>query len=138
MWSFQPKLTQISIYYSCKFNQLIKWIQFWFRFIPVNRSGQIFPTLTAISPTPTLHLAWFKASYFSNQHSFSPPLASFTSSLVIFTSSFHSLQIQRFSQNMPIIPPLHMPVPSHISLHSPLLSEPLFPSIWTSPLGPLN
>ena len=40
-------------------------IQFWSRFIPVNGGGQIYPTLTAISPSPTLHLTRFKASSFS-------------------------------------------------------------------------
>ena len=30
-----------------------------------NRGDQLYPTLTAISPTPTLHIAWFKASSFS-------------------------------------------------------------------------
>ena len=40
-------------------------IQFWFDFIPVNRGGQIYSTLTAISPTPTVHLARFMASSFS-------------------------------------------------------------------------
>ena len=33
--------------------------------IPVNGGGQIYPTLTAISQTPTLHLARFMASLFS-------------------------------------------------------------------------
>ena len=40
-------------------------IQFWFGFIPVNGGGRIYPTLTAISPTPILNLAWFKTSSFS-------------------------------------------------------------------------
>ena len=40
-------------------------IQFCSRFIPVNRGGRVCPTLTAISPTPTLHLAQFMASSFS-------------------------------------------------------------------------
>mgnify|MGYP001793907250 CR=1 FL=1 len=31
-------------------------IQFWFGFIPVNRVGLIYPTLVAISLTPTLHI----------------------------------------------------------------------------------
>ena len=35
------------------------------RVYPINGGGQIYPTLTAISPTPTLHLARFKASSFS-------------------------------------------------------------------------
>ena len=40
-------------------------IQFWSGFIPVNGGGRIYPTLTAISPAPTLHLARFKAFSFS-------------------------------------------------------------------------
>ena len=39
-------------------------IQFWSGFIPVNEVGWIHPNLPAISPTPTLHLAWFLASSF--------------------------------------------------------------------------
>ena len=31
----------------------------------INGDARIYPTLTAISPTPTLHLTWFKASSFS-------------------------------------------------------------------------
>ena len=40
-------------------------IQFWSRFIPVNRGDRIYPTLRAISPTATLHLVRFEASSFS-------------------------------------------------------------------------
>ena len=40
-------------------------IQFWSRFIPINGDGWIYPTLTAISATSTLHLAQFMASSFS-------------------------------------------------------------------------
>ena len=40
-------------------------IQFWSRFIPVNRGGWIYPTLAAISPTPPIHLAWLIGSSFS-------------------------------------------------------------------------
>ena len=59
---------------------------------PRNGGGWIYPTLTAISPTPTLHLvnSWHPSP---NQYSCSPsPLASFTSSLVILASSFPLLQ----------------------------------------------
>ena len=39
---------------------------FWSGLILVNVGDRIYPTLTAaISPTPTLHLAWFMASSFS-------------------------------------------------------------------------
>ena len=40
-------------------------IQFWYGLIPLNGGGQIHPTLTANSPTPTFYLARFKASSFS-------------------------------------------------------------------------
>ena len=40
-------------------------IQFWSGFILVNGGGQIYPTLAAISPTSTFHLARFMASSFS-------------------------------------------------------------------------
>ena len=40
-------------------------MQFWSRFIPVNSGGHIYPTLTAISLTPTFHLVPFMASSFS-------------------------------------------------------------------------
>ena len=43
---------------------IISLIQFWSGFIPVNEGGRIYPTLPAISPTPTLHLAQFFASSF--------------------------------------------------------------------------
>ena len=54
-------------------------IQFWSGFIPVNGGGWIYPTLTAISPTLTLHLAWFMASSFSKPTFF----------LSFFTCVFH-------------------------------------------------
>ena len=67
-----------------------------------------------------------------NQHTCSPsPLVSFTCSLVILTSSCPSLQTPTlFSKHA------HHPSSTHaltISLHSPLPSEPLFPSIPKSP-----
>ena len=102
--------------------------------------------------TPTLHLTRFKASSFSKPtlllnlhlHSCLPCLL-WLSSLPL---PLH-LKLQHFSQNMPIILPQNMPVPSHsihlclntclcVPSHSPLPSEPLFPSIPTSPLGPLS
>ena len=43
-------------------NIIIIIIQFWSGFIPVNGDGWIYPTLTAISSTPTLHLARLKVS----------------------------------------------------------------------------
>ena len=48
------------------FQSINQSIQFWSGFIPVNGDGRIYPTLTAISPTPTpiLHLARFNASSF--------------------------------------------------------------------------
>ena len=106
-------------------------------FIPVNGGDRIYPSLTAISPTPTFHLARFMASCFSK-----PTLL-----LSFSTSVFHvffgrprfllplSLQtLTLFSKRA------HHPSSTYalnISLHSPLPSEPLFPLIPTSPLGPL-
>ena len=98
--------------------------QFWSRFIPVSEGGQIYATLTAISPTPTLLLAWFKAPPFSKPtllHSFSttvfhvffgcPPF------LLPFTSNCNA-----FLKTC-----LYHPSLTHartISLHSPWPSEP--------------
>ena len=62
-------------------------IQFWFRLIPVNGDGRIYPALTEISLTSTFHLARFMASSFSK-----PTLLLSFSSLVILTSSCPSLQ----------------------------------------------
>ena len=75
-------------------------------------------------------------SFSPNQRSCSPsPLASSTSSLVVLASSFPSLQTPTlFSERA------HHPSSTHaltISIHSPLPSEPLFPSILTSPSVPL-
>ena len=93
-------------------------IQFWSEFISVNEGGRIYLTLTAISPTPALHLARFKASSSSE-----PTLLLCFSTcvfhifcgcpcfLLLFTSNSKC-----FFQNMPIIPLKHMPVPSH-SIH---------------------
>ena len=72
-----------------------------------------------------------------NQHScFPSPLASSMFSLVILTSPCPSLQTRMlFSKHA------HHPSSTHactMSLKSPLLSEPLFPSIKTSSLGPLS
>ena len=60
-WIIQVKQTVFTWHWG-KINQSI---QFWSGFIPVNGGGQIYPTLTAISPMPTLHLARFMASSFS-------------------------------------------------------------------------
>mgnify|MGYP001792961603 CR=1 FL=1 len=54
-------------------------IQFWSGFIPVNGGDRIHPTLIAISSTPNLHLARFKASSFSKS----------TLLLSLSTCSFH-------------------------------------------------
>ena len=105
-------------------------IQFWCGIIPVNGGGRIYPTLTAIFPTPTLHIAQFKASS-------SKPILLLSFSTCVFHVFFGrlrfllpSLQITLFSKHA------HHPSSTHactISLHSPLPSEPLFPSIPTSP-----
>ena len=85
----------------------------------VTSGGQIYPTLTAISPSPTLHLARFMAT------SFPKPtlLLSFSTSVfhvVVLASSFPSLQTPTlFSKHA------HHPSSTHsrtISLHSPTVS----------------
>ena len=64
------------------------------------------------------------------------PIASSTSSLVILASSCPSLQTRMlFSKHAHHLTSTHA---CTISLHSPLSPEPLFPSIPTSPLGPLS
>ena len=55
---FTPK-AKINTWYSC----MLHITQFWSGFVPVNRGGQIYPTLTAISPTPTFHITQFKVSF---------------------------------------------------------------------------
>ena len=85
-------------------------IQFWSGFIPLNGGGQMYPTLTAISPTPTLHLTRFKAS------SSTPTLLLSFSTCVFFVFFNHPRFLLPFTSNsnsflMPIIPPQHMPVP---------------------------
>jgi len=111
-------------------------IQFCSRFIPINMGGRIYPSSNlsnSHSPSCSIHGVLF--------------LQTNTLALLLHLhlprllwSSSHPLashfKLQRFSQNVPIIPLQHMPVPN-ISLHSPLPSEPLFPSILTSPSGPL-
>ena len=82
-------------------------IQFWSGFNAKNGGGRIYPTLTAISPTPLS----------ISLDSWHPPSPSFivssTSSLVALASSSLHFKLQRFSQTLPFIPPQHMPVPSH-------------------------
>ena len=89
-------------------------------------------TPVTISLTPTLHLARFMMSFFSKP----TLLLSFSSCIFhVLASSCPSLQTPTlFSERA-----LH-PSSTHartISLHSPLPSEPLSPSILTSPSGPL-
>ena len=114
-------------------------MQFWSGFIPINGGGWIYISITAISPTPTLHLTRFMASSFSKPTlllSFSTlhlPCLIWSSSLPL---ALH-FKLQRFSQNMPIIPPQHTPVPFH-SIRLCHLNHGLLPSIPTSPLGPLS
>ena len=58
-WESTRMLNSVKIHLSSSSS-----IQFWSGFIPVNEGGRIYPTLPAISPTPTLHLAQFFASSF--------------------------------------------------------------------------
>ena len=107
-------------------------------FIPVNGTGQIYPTVTALSPTPTLHLTRFKES------SFSKPTLLLSFSTCIFLIFFDCprfllpfISKSNTSQNMPSSLLNTCPCIT-ILLHLPLPFESLFPSIPTSPLGPLS
>ena len=106
--------------------------QFWSGVIPKNGDGRIYLTLTAVSPNLTLHLthSWYPFS--PNQHSCS---LSSTPSLVVLTSSSTSLQTPTLFSKRAYHP--SSTYASTISLHLPLPSEPMFPLIPTSPLGPL-
>ena len=113
-------------------------IQFWSGFIPVNRGGWIYPTLANLSnshsPSRSIEdiLLLQTNTLALLLHLHLPHI--FWSSLLPLALHF---KLQHFSQNMPIIPPQHIPALSHSSCLE-LPSEPLFPSIPTSPLGPLS
>ena len=112
--------TSVSKWSNFHNNNLCNWSSFNqssinLRFIPVNGGGQIYLTLTAISPTSTLHLAQFMASSFSKPTlllSFSTCLFHFFFGLPCFLLLFTS-NSNTFLKIMPIIPSQHMPVPSH-------------------------
>ena len=94
------------LYYSTKGQQLIlitlqmlssnqsNPIQFWSGLILINWGGQIYPTITAISPTPTLHLALFMASFFSK-----PTLLLSFSTCVFHVFFGHSCFLLPFTSN---------------------------------------
>ena len=83
------------VLYVCINQSINQSIQFWSGFIPINGGGQIYPTLTAISPTPTLHLTWFKAASF-----FSKPTLLLSFSTYIFHVFFgHSHFLLPFTSN---------------------------------------
>ena len=68
-WSIKIKVFSLAVINENIINNFFLLInqyqfQFWYRFIPVNGGGWIYPTLAAIPPTPTLHLTWFNASSF--------------------------------------------------------------------------
>ena len=102
---------------------------FWSGLNPINWCNPIYPTLTAISPTPTLYLTQFKASSFSK-----PTLL-----LSFFTCIFHIIFghpcfLLPFTSNSNsfLKTVTHHPSSTHahtISLHWPLPSELLFPSV---------
>ena len=111
-------------------------IQFFSGVIPVNGGGRIYPTLTVISPTPILHLARFMAS------SFTKPTLLLSFSTCFFHIFFgHPRFLLPFTSNsnafLKTCPSSLLNICPTISLHSPLPSEPLFPSIPTTQLGPL-
>ena len=90
---------------------------FWSGFIPVNRIGQIYPTLAAISPTPTFHLARFNTSPF------------FKATLLLsFSNCIFHVFLSRPRFLFPFTSHAHHPSSTQactISHHSPLPSEPL-------------
>ena len=104
----------------------------------INGLGRIYPTLTAISPTPTLHLALFQASSF-----FKPTLLLSISTCIFHVFFDHPPFLLPFTSNSNAFlktcsSSLNTSHAHTISLYSPLPSESLFPSIPTSPLGPLS
>ena len=111
-------------------------IQFWSGFIPVNGGGWSYPTLTAISSTPTLHFAQFMASFSK------PTLLLFFSTCVFHVFFGHPRFLLPFTSNsdafLKTCPSSSSTHDRTISFHSPLPFEPLFLSIPTSPLGPLS
>ena len=114
-------------------------MQLWSGFILVNGGDRIYPTLTAISPIPTLHFAQFKASSFSKPTLKIAHLLHLCLPYLLWSSllplALHFKLQCFFSKDA------HHPSPTHaqtISLHSPLPFEPLFPFMPTSPLGLLS
>ena len=113
-------------------------IQFWSGFIPVNGGGRIYPTLTAILLTPTLHLTRFKAS------SLSKPTLLLCFSTCIFHVFFGCPHfLLPFTSNSNAFlktcsSSLFNKCPYHLTPFAFAISEPLFPSILTSPIGPLS
>ena len=109
-------------------------IQFWSGFIPVNGGGRIYPTLSAIFLTPTLHLARFMASFFSK-----PTLLLSFSTCVFFGRPRFLLPFTSNSNAFHRTCPSSLlnTCPYHLTPFA-LPSEPLFPSIPTSPSGALS
>ena len=118
------------LYYSTKGQQLIlitlqmlssnqsNPIQFWSGLILINGGGQIYPTITAISPTPfpscSIHgILFLQTNTLALLLYLHLPRLLWSSSLPL---ALH-FKLHCFSQNMPIIPPQHMPVPSLYSVY---------------------
>ena len=103
--------------------------------IRVNGGGWIYPgsnLSNSHSPSRSIHIILFlKTNALALLLHLGLPRLLWLSSLPLAPH----FKLQAFSQNVPIIPPQHMPIPSHSI--SPLPSEPLFHWILTSPSGPL-
>ena len=125
LWRITFPVTKYYINYFTSINQSI---QFWAAFIPVNGGSWIYHILAVISPTSTLHLAWFVASFFSKP------------TLLLSSTCISHIFFGRPCFLLPFTstPTLCSKHARTISFHSPLPSEPLFPSIPTSPLGLLS
>ena len=112
-------------------------VQFWSRFIPINRGWPDLPRSNSNlsnSHSPSCLIQGILLLQNNNLAlllSLCLPHLLWSSSLPL---ALH-FKVQPFSQNMPIIPSQHIPIPSH-SIRLCHLNH--FPSIPTSPLGPLS
>ena len=128
----------------CEWYFIFAFLNFFPKTLPISnqfRSGLVYPCkwgwpdlphFNSISPTPTLHLARFKASSFSK-----PTLLLSLSTCVFHVFLGRPRLLLPFTSNSNTF---LKTCPSHsipFSFHSPFPSEPPSPSIPTSPLGPL-
>ena len=107
------------------------------RVYPINRGGRIYPTLTAISSTPTLHRS-IQGIFLLQLPTLLLSVSTCVFHVFVLWSSLLPLAFtsnsSAFLKTCPSYPSLTHACMA-ISLHSPLPSELLFPSIPTSPAG---